>query len=186
VMEPLLVGDGERLGGPSLGVLELDWAALARFLPTAGCPRFDEIARQADDDGRSDDDGDNLTELFASLSPEELHAAVTDLLRAELAAILLIEEEKIDVNRSVYEMGFDSLMGVELMTAIEARIGINVPVMVLSEASTIDKLAGVLIQKLHQGGNEEEDAEDAQFASLADQHGAAELDEPPRSKETSS
>lgn len=183
VMEPLLLGDGERLGGPSLGVLELDWAALARFLPTAGCPRFDELARQADDDGRADDDGDNLAELFASLAPEELHATVTDLLRAELAAILLIEEEKIDVNRSVYEMGFDSLMGVELMTAIEARLGVNVPVMVLGEASTIDKLAGVLIQKLHQGGNEEE-AEDDQLASLASQHGAEELDEPaPRSEE---
>ena len=175
VMEPLLLGDGERLGGPSLGVLELDWAALARFLPTAGSPRFNELARQADDDGRADDDGDNLAELFASLAPEELHTAVTDLLRAELAAILLIEEEKIDVNRSVYEMGFDSLMGVELMTAIESRIGVNVPVMVLSEASTIDKLAGVLIQKLQQGTSDE-DAEDAQLASLASQHGAEGLE----------
>jgi len=172
VMEQLLLGQADRLGGPSLGVLELDWSALARFLPTAGSPRFDELARQAEDDGRSDDNGENLAERFASLAPEELHAAVTDLLRGELAAILLLEEEKIDVHRSVYEMGFDSLMGVELMTAIESRLGVNVPVMVLSEASTIDKLAGVLIQKLQQEDGGEGKTEDEQLASLASQHGA--------------
>ncbi|MDT0510283.1 MULTISPECIES: type I polyketide synthase [unclassified Halomonas] len=175
VMGQLLLGRDEQLGGPSLGVLELDWSALARFLPTAQSPRFNEIARQADDDGHNDDNGDNLAELFATLSPKELHTAVIDLLRAELAAILLIDEEKIDTQRSVYEMGFDSLMGVELMTAIESRIGINVPVMVLSEASTIDKLAGVLIQKLQHGGDEEEPDESDRFATLTSQHGAAEL-----------
>ncbi|WP_300273093.1 type I polyketide synthase [Halomonas sp.] len=187
VMEQLLLGPAARLGGPSLGVLELDWAALARFLPSAGNPRFDELARQAEDDGRTDDDGDNLAELFASLTPEELHTEVTDLLRSELAAILLIEEEKIDANRSVYDMGFDSLMGVELMTAIEARIGVNVPVMVLSEASTLDKLARVLIQKLQQGDSDDEETEDTQLASLASRHGAEGLDAPtPSTKEASS
>nr|WP_298248446.1 type I polyketide synthase [uncultured Halomonas sp.] len=175
VMEPLLLGGNDRLGGPSLGVLELDWSALARFLPTAQSPRFHEIARQADDDGHGDESDEDLAALFASLSPEALHTAVTDLLRAELAAILLIDEEKIDTQRSVYEMGFDSLMGVELMTAIEARIGINVPVMVLSEASTIDKLAGVLMQKLEHGEDAEVPSDAQQFANLTSQHGAEEL-----------
>ncbi|WP_027961822.1 type I polyketide synthase [Halomonas halodenitrificans] len=175
VMEPLLLGPKEQLGGPSLGVLELDWSALARFLPTAQSPRFSEIARQADDDAHGDESDEDLAALFASLSPEELYAAVTDLLRAELAAILLIDEEKIDTQRSVYEMGFDSLMGVELMTAIEARLGINVPVMVLGEASTIDKLAAVLIRKLQHGGDEEEPAEGDPLTTLTRQHGAEAL-----------
>ena len=36
--------------GPSLGVLELEWGALARFLPTSSVPRYDEIARASDDE----------------------------------------------------------------------------------------------------------------------------------------
>lgn len=180
VLEQLLVhhGNEANLGGPSLGVLELEWGALARFLPTAEAPRFNEIARQADDDGRRHDDGDNIAALLAGLSPEEQRATVTELLRAELAAILLTDEEKIDVNRSVYEMGFDSLMGVELMTAIEARLGVQVPVMVLSEASTLDKLAGVLVTKLGQAGDgepSEAQDEEARLASLASQHGSEAL-----------
>ena len=175
VLEQLLVHHGSDQGGPSLGVLELEWGALARFLPTAEAPRFAEIARLADDEVRHHDGGDGITVLLAGLSPEEQRAAVTELLRTELAAILLIDEEKIDVHRSVYEMGFDSLMGVELMTAIEARLGVQVPVMVLSEASTLDKLAGVLIGRLGQGDDEEPSEaqdEEARLASLASQHGA--------------
>ncbi len=156
--------------GPSLGVLELEWGALARFLPTAEAPRFNEIARASDDDGSADAD-DDISALLADLSPEELHSTVTDLLRAELASILLIDEEKLDIHRSVYDMGFDSLMGVELMTAIENRLGVQVSVMVLSEASTLDKLAGVLIQKMHQHDDVEEAPQDA-IASLAAQHGS--------------
>ncbi|MCS2609163.1 type I polyketide synthase [Halomonas dongshanensis] len=165
VLEQMLLTDS-----PSLGVLELEWGALARFLPTAETPRFDEIARASDDDGASEHDSNDLRALLTELSPEELHVTVTELLRAELASILLIEEEKIDVHRSVYDMGFDSLMGVELMTAIENRLGVNVPVMILSEASTLDKLAGVLIQKLHQHDDVEEAPQDA-LASLAARHG---------------
>ena len=67
-------------------------------------------------------------------------------------------------------MGFDSLMGVELMTAIENRLGVQVSVMVLSEASTLDKLAGVLIQKMHQHDDVEEPPQNA-IAALAAQHG---------------
>ncbi|HAZ98040.1 MAG TPA: polyketide synthase, partial [Halomonas sp.] len=166
--------------GPSLGVLELEWGALARFLPTSSAPRFDEIARASDDDGSLDSD-DDISALLADLSPEELHSTITELLRAELASILLIDEEKIDVNRSVYDMGFDSLMGVELMTAIENRLGVQVPVMVLSEASTLDKLAGVLIQKLHQHDEDVEESPQDALASLAARHGADGLNSEPAS-----
>lgn len=172
VLEQMLVTPG-----PSLGVLELEWGALARFLPTAAAPRFDELARQSDDDGHADSD-DDISALLADLSPEELQQTVTELLRAELASILLIDEEKIDVDRSVYDMGFDSLMGVELMTAIENRLGVQVPVMVLSEASTLAKLSAVLIQKLGQADDDVEESPQEALASLAARHGADALDKP--------
>ncbi|WP_018915578.1 type I polyketide synthase [Vreelandella zhanjiangensis] len=178
VLEQMLVTPG-----PSLGVLELEWGALARFLPTANAPRFNEIARASDDDNSHESD-DDISALLADLSPEELHTTVTELLRAELASILLIEEEKIDVNRSVYDMGFDSLMGVELMTAIENRLGVQVPVMVLSEASTLNKLAGVLIKKLHQHDDDVEEAPQDALASLAARHGADGLSEPASTSST--
>lgn len=167
VLEQMLLTDTANLG-----VLELDWSALARFLPTAQSARFDELARTSEDSG-AHDDGDDLGALLLTLTPEEQQATIIDVLRAELASILLIEEDKLDINRSVYDMGFDSLMGVELMTALESRLGIQVPVMVLSEASTITRLAAVLLQKLQQSaaGNEDDSDPDEALTALASRHG---------------
>lgn len=168
VLERMLVADV-----PSLGVLELDWRALARFLPTADAPRYREIARTAKDDGDQEGD-DDLQQLLASLSPEALYDTLISVLSKELAKILLIDEEKIDIHKSVYDMGFDSLMGVELVTALESRLGIQVPVMVLSEAGTLAKLCDYLILKLR-GDDSGADSEDEVRNSLAAQHGVNEL-----------
>jgi len=54
-------------------------------------------------------------------------------------------------------------------------------VMVLSEASTLDKLAGVLIQKLHQHDEDVEESPQDALASLAARHGAAGLNSEPAS-----
>ncbi|WP_245391875.1 type I polyketide synthase [Salinicola aestuarinus] len=167
VLERMLVADV-----PSLGVLELDWRALAKFLPTASAPRYREIARTAPDDG-GDEGDDDLQRLLASLAPEALFDTLISVLRKELAKILLIDEEKIDIHKSVYDMGFDSLMGVELVTALESRLGIQVPVMVLSEAGTLAKLCDYLMLKL--GGDGEEHGEDDALENLAAQHGVNEL-----------
>ncbi|MGY4878715.1 SDR family NAD(P)-dependent oxidoreductase [Vreelandella aquamarina] len=184
VLEQMLLSASAT--SPSLGVLELEWGALARFLPTAGTPRFMEIARISDDDGQPEGDSSDIRAMLETLSPDELHAAVTDLLRAELASILLIEEDKIDTQRSVYEMGFDSLMGVELMTAIESRLGVSISVMVLSEASTLDKLATVLIQKMQHSDVDVEEAPQDALASLAARHGAEGLQSSPQVASSSS
>jgi hypothetical protein len=53
-------------------------------------------------------------------------------------------------------MGLDSLMGVELVVALESRFSIKLPVMALSENPTINKLAERIIEQLRnseeQGG----------------------------------
>ncbi|OLO03634.1 type I polyketide synthase [Salinicola socius] len=168
VLERMLVADVA-----SLGVLELDWRALARFLPTAEAPRYREIARTAEDDGSQEGD-DDLQQLLASLAPEALYTTLIEVLSKELAKILLIDEEKIDIHKSVYDMGFDSLMGVELVTALEARLGIQVPVMVLSEAGTLAKLCDYLMLKLR-GGETASDSDEDALSGLAAQHGVEAL-----------
>ncbi|KGA02107.1 hypothetical protein KP05_08900 [Cobetia amphilecti] len=161
------------LPGRSLGVLELDWGALARFLPTAATPRFEEIARRAGEDDNSQAQQDDIAAALAGLSGEALQTAIVEILKGELSKILLIDASAIDVNKSVYDMGFDSLMGVELMTAVEARLGISIPVMMISEAATLWRLAERLMHKMGNADGEEAEssAEDQAMAQLVKQHG---------------
>jgi acyl transferase domain-containing protein/NADPH:quinone reductase-like Zn-dependent oxidoreductase/NAD(P)-dependent dehydrogenase (short-subunit alcohol dehydrogenase family)/acyl carrier protein len=156
-LEGMLLAD--RSG---LAVLELDWQALSRFLPTAASPKFRELAWHAGNADSQEDHSEDIQRLLAELPDDELLAAFIDLLKTEIGEILRVAPDKIDPNRSLYDMGLDSLMGVELMIALETRFGIRLPVMALSQSPSIAKLAERVIQQLR--GNEEgsEESSDAQ------------------------
>jgi phthiocerol/phenolphthiocerol synthesis type-I polyketide synthase C len=160
-------------GASGLGVLELDWHALARHLPGAAAPRYADIARHA---GESADDGGDSDDLLAQLdqlSDAELGPRVIEMLKQEVSEILRVPKDKIDASRSLYDIGLDSLMGVELVVALEGRFGIRLPVMALSESPTLDKLSARLITALR--GDGRQDAGDdiaAHIEMVASQHAA--------------
>ena len=157
-----------------LAVLELDWKALGRFLPTAGTPKFSEVALNADDAKADESGGQDVRRMLATLSEAELSAAFIDLLKKEVGEILRIVPERIDENRLLYDIGFDSLMGVELATAVEARFGARLPVLALSDNPTVAKLCARIIGQLTgaEGAEEEPAAADiiAQARQIAAQH----------------
>lgn len=153
------------------GVMELDWGPLSRFLPTSGQNKFREIALANPDSEQSDEGRLDLDQMMAELSDKAFHAAIVDILRHELSEILMISESRIDAERSIYDMGLDSLMGVELMTAVENRLGVQVPVMALSETPTLNQLAERLIGEIKGDSDEEVSETDAALARLSAQHG---------------
>lgn len=154
-----------------LGVLELDWKALARFLPSAGSAKFFEMTLQGHDNNTDADNSDDIQRLLAELSGDELQTAIADILKHEVGEILCVAPDKIDANRSIYDMGLDSLMGVELVVALESRFGIRLSVMALSTNPTIDKLAERMILQLKGNDKTETDAAQQQVEQVAAQHG---------------
>lgn len=171
ILEDLLV-----TGRSGLGVMEIDWHALSRFLPSAASPKFGELARSAGKSEREEGGADVLQRMLEELSDEELLQACIDMLKSEVGEILRMAPDKLDPNRSMYDMGLDSLMGVELVGALESRFGIRLPVLTLSQNPTIAKLAEYIIGQLKGGdqtGQErEEQAMLDQVRHLADQHGS--------------
>jgi NAD(P)-dependent dehydrogenase (short-subunit alcohol dehydrogenase family)/acyl carrier protein len=171
VLESLLMAD--RSG---LGVMELDWKALARFLPSAGTPKFSELARLGGDSDGNEDNADTLQQMLEELSEADLLSTLIEMLKGELGEILRIPPDKIDPTRSMYDMGLDSLMGVELVVALESRFGTRLPVMTLSQNPTLVNLAERIIRLL-KGGEAVDAASDdseilAQAKQLAQQHGS--------------
>lgn len=157
-LEAMLVSDAS-----GLGVLELDWRALSRFLPSAGLPKFSDIARRSADAGEDDGSADDIAQLLATLDDEALHERFTEMLKAEIGEILRVAPDKIEATRSVYDLGLDSLMGVELVVALENRFGIRLPVMALSESPTPAKLAEKLVLLLR----DEHDADAADAVTVS-------------------
>lgn len=176
VLEALMVDN--RSG---LGVLELDWKALSRFLPTSRAPRFSELAQGGSHGDSEAEDTETIQRLLTELSRDELIAAFSEMLKEEVGEILRIATEKIDEHQSMFNMGLDSLMGVELALAVEARFGVKLPVMALKESPTIAKLAEKLCLQLTAGDAEAEPSADTdklrQVEEAASQHGIDEIPE---------
>ncbi|SEG55206.1 type I polyketide synthase [Marinobacterium lutimaris] len=153
-----------------LGVMEFDWSALARFLPKANAARYQLIARSHDGSDSGDKGGDLLAELL-SLEPEEQLVRIAEELKQSLGQILMLSADQINPEQSVYDLGFDSLMGVELITAIEDRFGVQLPAMAISESPTIAKLSVKLQERI---SGEHDDSDDVTHAQIAAQHGVSE------------
>lgn len=158
-------------GAGDLGVLELDWHALARHLPGAAAPRYADLARLAGDARDEGGSPDDLLAQLAGLDDAELAPRVVELLKQEVSEILRVPADRIDPGRSLYDIGLDSLMGVELVVALEGRFGIRLPVMALSESPTLDKLSARLIQALRGDARPEGgDGISTHIERLASQH----------------
>ena len=162
-----------------MGVMELDWRALSRFLPTSGQPKFGPIARRSkhdDDEGQSDD----IALWVATLADDALHAKFVEILRHEVGDILRVAPEKIDPTQSIYDMGLDSLMGVELVMALEGRFWVRLPVMALNDSPTLAKLAerlGRMLKGEETAEASEQKAAESRIAKIAQQHDADVSDE---------
>lgn len=157
-----------------LGVMELDWRALSRFLPSANTPKFLELARHTDDGEQDSDSADDIHKLLLELSDTALLSTFIEILKGEVGEILRVSTDKIDPSRSIFDMGLDSLMGVELGVAVESRFGVRLPVMAISQNPTIAKLAEKIIQQLKGADSQHPAPSDhlvVQAQQIAAQHG---------------
>ncbi len=146
----------------NIGILEFEWRALNSFLPTANTAKFREITLQSSDNDNSNENYSDIEMLLEELTDEELKETFINMLKKELSQILLIAEDKIDPDSSMYDIGMDSLMGVELMVAIESRFQIQIPIMSLSDSPTLSKLTDRIIAQLRGEDVEESSTQDIQ------------------------
>ncbi|WZB74643.1 hypothetical protein WJ972_29840 [Achromobacter insuavis] len=86
-LESLILADAS-----GLGVLELDWRSLNRFLPSASAPKFSGLARE--DAAGDDDHADTITHMLTTLDAPALHTAFSDILKAEIGEILRVPAQK--------------------------------------------------------------------------------------------
>lgn len=159
--------------GNSLAVGNFDWNTLARVLPSAARGRFAVLNRSLNKTGLSENEADFQT-LIVGKSPEEVSLIVQQWVVTEVAQILAIGADRIDPARSLHDLGLDSLMAVELAVGLETRFGIQLPVMMLNESPTAEKVAQRIVERLL-GANDQTDATansiDAVVQAMTEQHG---------------
>lgn len=137
----LLAGDGCRAAA------NFEWSVLSRLLPSASSARFTELNRNVKDGGAAVDSMD-FRALIAEKSMEDVKNIVRELVTQEVAQILCIGAGRIEPNRSLHDLGMDSLMAVELALGLEKRFGIQLPAMMLNESPTAERVTTRIVEKM--------------------------------------
>ncbi|NTX23888.1 SDR family NAD(P)-dependent oxidoreductase, partial [Burkholderia cepacia] len=157
-------------GAAGEAVVRLDWHAVARGMPAAKARRYSLLQSHAKG-GDARDGGPQLREEVLALPRDEAIALVARTLQAQIARILHMTPDRIALDKSVLDMGMDSLMGMELGLAVEEAFEVKLSVMAIAEGASVTTLAGRIVDSIGASA----DASDAGAATDAAQEAVAAL-----------
>jgi acyl carrier protein len=83
-----------------------------------------------------------------SQTAEARRQRMIDGLAEDVCEVLRLSANRLDRDMPLTDMGVDSLMMVEVQLAIERRVGLNVPLLELSQGISVSKLAEHLLARL--------------------------------------
>ncbi len=149
-------------GMPAVGCAEASWTEARRYLPILATPLFSEVRART---GSTTVD-EALADRLASLEPEAALSLIRTVVAEEAARILRLPASGLDPLRPLSQMGMDSLMAVELRLALESRLRVDLPLVSLTEGTSVVSIAARLGSSLATG------AADAEVAALAARHEA--------------
>jgi acyl transferase domain-containing protein/acyl carrier protein len=93
--------------------------------------------------------GRELQERLRDASAEERRQLLLELVQAEVSAVMgHSAQEMVDTRRAFNELGFDSLMAIELRKRLMAATGLALPVALVFNHSTTAALADYLLERL--------------------------------------
>jgi NAD(P)-dependent dehydrogenase (short-subunit alcohol dehydrogenase family) len=144
----------ERLleeGAVQTGVMSIDWKAWQRWTygGLAGPPYLSLLISSSGSEvaGRTAK-GDSRRERILSVQLEERAQMVGNYLAEEMARILKVPLASVDREKPIVNMGFDSLMSIELKSQIETDLGVSVAMVRLIQGPTILELTDVVMNLL--------------------------------------
>ncbi|TSD89685.1 SDR family NAD(P)-dependent oxidoreductase [Mycobacterium sp. KBS0706] len=145
----LLARPAETPAEAVVACARIDWQAATRELPILATPRLASMA-----DGRRAEAAEaevDLAAMIAGRSDAEAQAIVTETMLGEIGRILRMPPADIDPDRAFAELGMDSLMGLELDSAMQNRYGIDLPFLSIGAGLTLTELSGRIVAKLRGG-----------------------------------
>jgi NADPH:quinone reductase-like Zn-dependent oxidoreductase/NADP-dependent 3-hydroxy acid dehydrogenase YdfG/acyl carrier protein len=140
-LEPILL---HNIAG--VAVVNWDWRSIQKFMPSARANKYTALYQHLIKD--SANDSTDFRSLIAGKSFTEVKALLSQALLAEISKILRLPIEKLATTKPITELGMDSLMGMELVSSIEDRFAVKLPVMALTDGANIEKVAERLAQQL--------------------------------------
>lgn len=143
-------------GAPDPAVIyaPVRWGLLAGELPLLTTPLFERVETARDAAGGGEGSVD-IKAMIEGLDDSAALKVIIDFLATETGRILRQPPGELDPRRPLTEMGFDSLMAVDLKMAVEERVGASLPLMSLSDGVGLADLGRKLLDEARGAAGEE-------------------------------
>ncbi|MBA4018630.1 MAG: hypothetical protein C0483_15805 [Pirellula sp.] len=129
----------------NVGVMDVDWAKMGgTFVGTVPSFLLDLVGER-----KSESKADNKlrNEVFAA-GPDKRHGVLENYFRAQLARVMELDADKIDIQQPLNSLGLDSLMVIELKNVIESSLDITIPMSRFLEGPSLSQLAGYALESM--------------------------------------
>ncbi|MFF9351723.1 type I polyketide synthase [Streptomyces sp. NPDC014734] len=150
LLDAALSKRADRTMDPALVAARFDTVALrARAADGTLAPVLRRLARVPGRRTAAGPSGGPLRDRLSGLSESEQERLLTDLVRADVAAVLAhADAATVDARLAFKDLGFDSLTAVELRNRLSTRIGLRLPATLIFDQPTPAALAGYLRTRL--------------------------------------
>jgi NADPH:quinone reductase-like Zn-dependent oxidoreductase/acyl carrier protein len=125
-----------------VAIVRADWRALVRRLPSGQVP---PLLRELVEGKIASAGQDGLLARLEATAPARRKGVLANHVRKLAARVLgRASEQSLDPRQPLQELGFDSLMAVELRNALSASLGRDLPATMLFKFPTVDGIADYL------------------------------------------
>lgn len=132
-------------------VVDIDWHQWIKFHAAGASPRFsyllDEVAVSDQADVYSSQK-DSSYNAIVSATPAQQEQLLETSISEQVARIMGISINKLDIKRSLLQLGLDSLMAVELSHRLKSELGVNVSTMKIMHGLSISQIAELSQEQL--------------------------------------
>ncbi len=130
----------------NLAVVDANWQSLVQKLPGGGSSLFRLFQSEGSVQGASASSttrDQQLVNRLQSLPTEQRLAELVGVIAASLSDVMGVDPKSIEPDQPLATMGLDSLMGMELRTKLEAKLGIAIPMASLFDDPSVMSLARI-------------------------------------------
>jgi NADPH:quinone reductase-like Zn-dependent oxidoreductase/acyl carrier protein len=133
----------------SIGVLDVDWARIARQAGARQGAPLELMAAAEEATGDAPSGPPPTVVLLQETPPAERRAVLQGFVQQQLAKVMGVADPgQIDPGEPLFNMGLDSLMALELMVLLEKNLGITLTEALVFEHPTIEDLVRYFLSVL--------------------------------------
>jgi acyl transferase domain-containing protein/ubiquinone/menaquinone biosynthesis C-methylase UbiE len=132
-------------------VVDIDWHQWSQVYATGTSPRLSSLVSKASVSAKADTDsgkGDPSLNALVLATLTEQEQLLESRLSEQVAKIMGISVNKLDMKRSLMKLGLGSLMAVEISNWLKSELGVNVTTMNIMQGLSIFQLAKRSLEQL--------------------------------------